>query len=71
MKIIQTTLRSLDGNNRMMTTWLENTDKLQEGAVISLKDHEPDIKWRVELIYKGQEKDAHSFDWHRKWDNNI
>lgn len=70
--IVQVSLTRWVSDNQVetMTTWLESSAKLVEGALISLKDHDPEKKWHVKKIYKNAHE-TKSFDWHRKWDNNI
>lgn len=69
-KIRQCQLRSKEGHE-ILVTWLEVGPKLKVGADISLKDFsDPTKRWIVEHIYD-PEAEAHEFDWHRKWTNNI
>lgn len=66
MQIVQVDLESDSG---LLTTWVDDSPKLKEGAIISLKDYKPTVKWKVKKMYSIK-VDSHSFDFHRKWDNN-
>ena len=55
-----------------MTTWLDAHPKLAEGAIISLKDYKPDIRWTIEKVYiPPYTHQVQEVEWHRYWDNNI
>lgn len=69
MKIVQVELASPVTHERL-TTWVDNRPDLKEGALISLKDFQPDTVWAVVKLYD-KIHEARDFDWHRKWDNNI
>lgn len=68
MKIVQAVLRKVNGNETL-TTWLDKRDGLKMGAVISLKDYEPNVLWQVQHLYT-DEHEKSDFDFHRAWDNN-
>lgn len=68
MRIVQATLKSIDGNE-MLTTWLDVQPKLKEGAIITLRDFKPEKHWMVERLF-AHTHEAADFNFHRKWDNN-
>lgn len=74
-EIIMCSLQSSVGDHGeqcQMTTWLDKHPKLCVGALITLKDYEPDTVWLVTNVYDSPITHySADFDWHRKWDNNI
>jgi len=67
----QIVLCDLRAGNRLMTTWLNKHPKLKEGVSVTLQPLK-DTLWKVEKVYiSPMPHMASSFDWHRKWDNNI
>ena len=65
--MVQVDLKRADGVE--MTTWVDKRPDLKEGVLLSLKDEDKDVFWRVNKVYD-IEMDKDQVEKNRGWDNN-
>ena len=66
--MVQVDLKRADGVE--MTTWVDKRPDLKEGVLLSLKDEDKDVFWRVNKVYD-IEMDKDQVEKNRGWDNNY